>query len=91
MRSSGIRAALALSAVLCVAAALFLSGCSRTPTDAKGMMELSVKKMGGLEKATGWNTMVNRGLMKQTWPGWGALQAKCTHFLRGSRNALHLN
>ena len=83
MRMKGIKAVTALAAAcIFAAAALHLSGCSRTPTDAKGMMELSVEKLGGLEKATGWKTMVSKGLQKQTWPGWGALQANATHFIQ---------
>lgn len=83
MRISGKKSSLALLAVLCFAVlTVQLSGCSGPPTTAEGMMEKSVKALGGLERATGWKTSVSRGLMKANWPGWGDLQADCTYYIQ---------
>ena len=83
MRISGKKSSLALLAVLCCAVlTVQLSGCGGRPTDAGGMMERSVKALGGLERATGWKTSVNSGLMMTTWPGWGELQADCTYYIQ---------
>jgi len=82
MKISGIKASLALIAVCCLAVAvILLSGCSG-PSDAEGMMERSVKALGGIEKATGWTTSVSKGLMMANWPGWGDLQADCTYYIQ---------
>jgi hypothetical protein len=82
MMISGMKLSLALLAVCCLAAAtVSLPGCGG-PQDAVGMMQKSVKAMGGLERATGWKTSVNRGLMKVNWPGWGDLQADCTYYIQ---------
>jgi hypothetical protein len=82
MRISGTKVSLALMAVFCLAvSAVYLPGCGG-PLDAEGMMQKSVKALGGLEKATGWKTSVNKGLMMTNWPGWGDLQADCTYFIQ---------
>lgn len=82
MRISGTKVSLALMAVFCLAvSAIYLPGCGG-PLDAEGMMQKSVKALGGLEKATGWKTSVNKGLMMTNWPGWGDLQADCTYFIQ---------
>jgi len=82
MRISGTKVSLALMAVFCLAvSAVYLPGCGG-PLDAEGMMQKSVKALGGLEKATGWKTSVSKGLMMTNWPGWGDLRADCTYFIQ---------
>jgi hypothetical protein len=81
MRISRMKVPAALFAV-CLAAALtaWLSGCGG-PLDGYGMAEKSVKALGGLEKATGWKTAVNKGIMMTNWPGWGDLKADCEYLV----------
>lgn len=82
MRISGTKVSLALMAVFCLAvSAVYIPGCGG-PLDAEGMMQKSVKALGGLEKATGWKTSVSKGLMMTNWPGWGDLRADCTYFIQ---------
>jgi len=82
MRISGTKVSLALMAVFCLAvSAVYLPGCGG-PLDAEGMMQKSVKALGGLEKATGWKTSVSKGLMMTNWPGWGDLRADCTYIIQ---------
>jgi hypothetical protein len=83
MRITGKKASLALLAACCLAvSAAHMSGCSQAPTTAEGMMEKSIKTLGGLEKATGWKTSVSKGLMMTNWPGWGDLRADCTYLIQ---------
>jgi hypothetical protein len=82
MRISGMRSSLALLAVCCLAvSAIQLSSCGGPPT-AEGLMQKSVKALGGFERATGWKTSVSRGLMTTNWPGWGDLRADCIYFIQ---------
>ena len=70
-----------LAACYLAVSVVHLPACGGPP-DAEGLMNKSVKALGGLETATGWKTSVNRGLMKVNWPGWGDLQADCTHYIQ---------
>jgi len=82
MRISGMKSSLALLAACCLAVSVIqLSSCGG-PTTAEGMMERSVKALGGIDKATGWKTSVSTGLMKTNWPGWGDLKADCPYFVQ---------
>jgi hypothetical protein len=69
--------------IVCLAALLVaqMYGCGG-PLDGRKMMEKSVKAVGGLEKATGWKTSVNKGLLMVNWPGWGDLKAACTYYVQ---------
>ncbi len=77
-----MKTSLTLLAVCCLAVSVIqLSSCGG-PLDAEGMMERSVKALGGIERATGWKTSVSKGLMTTNWPGWGDLRADCTYFIQ---------
>ncbi|MBN1164385.1 MAG: hypothetical protein JXB45_07385 [Candidatus Krumholzibacteriota bacterium] len=74
-----------LTCVLVFGLALY-TGCSREEkileTDpAKRLLAQSVKALGGMKKATSWTTRVEEGRLTSIWPGWGTLQAKCTHYV----------
>jgi len=45
---------------------------------AKKLMAKSVEAMGGVEKATSWNTRIDTGHLVSIWEGWGTLNANCT-------------
>lgn len=45
---------------------------------AKKLIAQSVEAMGGLEKATSWNTRIETGHLVSIWEGWGTLNANCT-------------
>ena len=61
---------------------LFLiASCSTGEKDpAKSALLGSVKAMGGMSKATGWRTLVQKGTMTSEWPGWGTVKADCTYY-----------
>jgi hypothetical protein len=81
MRKNVLKSFLATAAALsCAVLIVQFSGCGG-PLDAEGVMNKSVKALGGLEKATGWKTSASKGLLKATWPGWGDLQANCTYLI----------
>ncbi|MBN2184677.1 MAG: hypothetical protein JW746_05070 [Candidatus Krumholzibacteriota bacterium] len=68
-----------------VAAALIISSliisCAAVEKDpAKKVLKDAVKVMGGESKLTGWTTMIERGTLTSFWPGWGTLNAECTHY-----------
>jgi len=82
MRISGIKALPVLLAACCLlVSAVHFQGCSG-PATAEKLMDKSVKALGGMEKATGWQTSVSKGLMTANWPGWGELRANCTYFIQ---------
>ena len=58
-----------------------LASCSTGEKDpAKSVLLDSVKAMGGMSKATGWRTLVQKGTMTSEWPGWGTVKADCTYY-----------
>ena len=77
----GTRIALIAWALLITAAlALPVPGPAKADEgrEAKELLAASVEAMGGMERATGWTTMVQRGILHQFQPGWGNLTADCT-------------
>ena len=49
---------------------------------AKGLLLQSVEAMGGMTAATGWTTMVQKGILHQFQPGWGNLTADCIRHVK---------
>ncbi len=73
------RIAFILSA--CLPLAFILASCAATEKDpAKSVLLDSVKAMGGMSRATGWNTLVQKGTMTSEWPGWGTVKADCAYY-----------
>lgn len=72
-RTIGVLALMASLALLIPAAAT--AGESE---EAKQLLVTSVDAMGGMERATGWTTMVQKGILHQFQPGWGNLTADCS-------------
>lgn len=63
--------------------ALLAAGCSAPGgEDAARSVDMALRALGGAETVAGWETQVSRGLMKTERPGWGSLQAECTHYVR---------
>jgi hypothetical protein len=50
--------------------------------EAKQLLVESVEAMGGMETATGWTTMIQKGILHQFQPGWGSLTADCTRHVK---------
>ncbi len=76
----------ARSAMLaCLAFIAVISGCSGGEIDTKDparkVLAESVKAMGGLKRASGWKTRIEKGEMFSDFPGWGRLQAKCARYV----------
>ncbi len=72
---------LVVVAILCLT--FFLSalqtGCTKEEADpAKRMLSKAVKSMGGMKKAQGWSTRIEKGILISVRPGWGTMKANCT-------------
>jgi hypothetical protein len=75
-----ILGALALTAFI----ALPFSGTAAAEggEEAKRLLTESIEAMGGMTAATGWTTMVQKGILHQFQPGWGNLTADCTRHVK---------
>ena len=59
----------------------FIASCASVEKDpARKVLVDAVKAMGGESKLTGWTTMIEKGTLTSIWPGWGTLNAECTHY-----------
>jgi hypothetical protein len=77
----------AMIAPLLLLPALLLSflhtGCEKEePDPAKRLFVKAIREIGGMKKATGWETRVEKGILVSVTPGWGNLKAECAHFVK---------
>jgi hypothetical protein len=69
------------AAVMCILL-LSTSASAIGPEKARELLELAVESMGGAERASGWKTRVDKGIMNQFQPGWGSLKADNTRHVK---------
>jgi len=60
----------------------FVSHAEDDAARAKKMIAKSLKKMGGVKRATQWTTRIDEGLMITAWPGWGTLKANAALYVK---------
>jgi hypothetical protein len=71
----------ALVAIICLLT-LSASVAAGERGKAREMLDLAVESQGGAEKASGWKTRIEKGILNQFQPGWGSLKADNTRHVK---------
>lgn len=71
-----------LGALMCLLLLLSAALAGGEREMAKTLLDLAVESMGGAQKARGWTTRVERGILNQFQPGWGSLKADETRHVK---------
>lgn len=86
MKGNSIRGNLArtlgVAAVVLLLFGALHAGRADEGSPAKALVAMSVKETGGVEKARGWTTRIDKGHLTAIWPGWGELHADYTRWVK---------
>ncbi len=83
-RISNQRPPFALTCFLIILLMSSFTGCQKMPritSPGKKLIRQSAEAAGGLKKLAGWDTRVEKGILKVNWPGWGHLKADCSRYI----------